>query len=125
MLGIETPDVLRKFNSQGELNLHDVRTLTRPIYTLFAVVSAIGVLSVCVHIALKAMGHETPIANLLLPQPALIFPLFIIFVYVSVPEDIIGLPARRTVGETSETLAAICAFLYAAKSLKFVNSLVD
>jgi hypothetical protein len=123
LLGIETPSVLRGANSQGEFNLHDVQTLVRPIYTLFTIVSAIGVLGACVHIALKAVGHETPIANLLLPQPALIFPLFIIFVYVSVPEDIIGFTARRTIGETRETLAAICAFLYAAKSLKLAGSL--
>jgi hypothetical protein len=122
LLGIETPDVLREVNLQGELNLHDVQTLVRPMYTLFAIVSAIGILSVCVHIALKAVGHVRPIADLLLPQPALIFPLLIVFVYVNVPEDIIGLPARRTIGETRETLAAICAFLYAAKSLKLAGS---
>jgi hypothetical protein len=125
LLGIEAPSILRKANSQGEFNLHNVPTLTRPTYALFAIVSTIGVLSICVHIALKAAGHERPIANLLLPQPALILPLLIVFVYTNVPEDIIGLPARRTTGETSETLAAICALLYAAKSLKFVNSLMD
>jgi hypothetical protein len=118
LLGVETPSVLRGANSQGEFNLHNVQALRQPTNTLFTIVSAIGVLGVCVHIALKVVGHVRPVADLLLPQPALIFPLLIVFVYASVPEDIIGFTARRTIGETRETLAAICALLYAAKSLK-------